>query len=62
MLPFIHADTGFDTTSRMFGVGKGVAFKKLISDDFLKDQALAFNQRHATKTDVTKAGEEAKCC
>ena len=62
MLPFIHAVTGCDTTSRMFGVGKGVAFKKLMNDDFLKDQALTFNQCNATKTDVIKAGEEAITC
>ena len=29
MLPFIHAVTGCDTTSRIFGIGKAAALKKL---------------------------------
>ena len=57
MLPFLHAITGCDTTSRMFGVGKGVALKKLISDDHLKDQAVLFNS-NATKSD--KINQEKK--
>lgn len=29
LLPFVHAITGCDTTSRLFGVGKGAALRKL---------------------------------
>ena len=33
ILPVVHAITGCDTTSRLFGIGKGVALKKLSKTD-----------------------------
>ena len=61
MLPFLHSVTGCDTTSRMFGVGKGVALKKLINDGHLKQQALLFNN-NLKQPEVIKSGEMAICC
>ena len=42
-LMFIHAMTGSDTTSRIFGVGKNTAFKKLAKGDpLIRSCAIAF--------------------
>src|SRR6218665_524336 len=42
-LLFIHAITGCDTTSRIFGVGKKSAFHKLLKGDtILRNSANAF--------------------
>ena len=60
MLPFLHSVTGCDTTLRMFGVGKGVALKKLINDGYLKQQALLFNN-NLKQPEAIKSGEEAIC-
>lgn len=57
MLPFIHAITGCDTTSRVFGIGKGMALKKMISDNYLKEQAVKFTGV-TSKTEIIQAGEE----
>lgn len=59
ILPFLHAITGCDTTSRLFGIGKPVALKKLMaSTEYLKDYIEVFLQRTLSPDDVTKAGEE----
>ena len=60
MLPFLHAVTGCDTL-RMFGVGKGLALKKLNNDGYLKQKALLFNN-NLKQPEVIKSGEEAICC
>lgn len=41
LLPFIliHAISVYDTTSRMFGIGKGAAYKKFKSSVYIKDLA-----------------------
>lgn len=52
-LPFIHAMTGCDTTSRLFGIGKPFALKKI------KTQAKVFMTENMSKDVITKAGEEA---
>lgn len=61
MLPFVHAITGCDTTSRLFGIGKGVALKKLKEGGLFKDQAEVFS-REATKEEISSAGEKAIAC
>ena len=58
ILPFIHGFTGCDTTSRIYGIGKHVAFKKLMTDEHLKQQADIFIKQ-STKEVVIKAGNEA---
>ena len=39
LLPFVHAVSGSDTTSRLCGVGKGAALRKLRSDSAFKEAA-----------------------
>ena len=55
---FGHAFLGCDTTSRVFGVGKGVALKKLKSDSHFMKQAEVFT-KWSTKDEVGTAGEHA---
>lgn len=61
LLPFVHAITGCDTTSRLFGIGKGIALKKLRTDPHFKHQAEIF-ARESPKMEVVRAGEEALSC
>lgn len=56
LLPFVHAFTGCDTTSRIYGVGKNVALKKVRWDQMLRQQASVF-LKSATKQDIEQAGE-----
>jgi hypothetical protein len=58
LLPFIHVLTGCDTTSKLFGIGKNQAFKKLKSSQYLQAQGQAFLDPSSSKEDVIKAGEE----
>ena len=60
-LPFIHALTGCDTTSRFYGIGKGIALKKLEADPHFKQQAEVFTGS-STKEEIVQAGEEAISC
>ncbi|KAG7177299.1 hypothetical protein Hamer_G000597 [Homarus americanus] len=52
LLPFVHAITGCDTTSRLFGVGKEAALKKLRSNVELKKEAAGF-LKQSSKEEVT---------
>lgn len=57
-LPFIHAISGCDTTSRLFGVGKGQAIKKALTDDRFMEIALSFVS-DVSRDEILKRGEEA---
>ena len=57
-LLFLHAVTGCDTTSRLYGVGKATALKKFENVLHFKQQANVFS-RHSTVSDVVSAGEKA---
>ena len=61
LLPFVHAISGCDTTSRLFGIGKGVPLKKLKSNPDFKQQAEIFS-RESTRDDIMSAGEKALSC
>ena len=61
LLPFAHAIAGCDTTSRLFGIGKGVPLQKLKSDPHFKQQAETFIKR-VPKEDIFHAGEEVLIC
>ena len=52
LLPFLHSLTGCDSISKLFGIGKGIALKRL-NQEYLKAQG---------QLDVIKAGEEALTC
>lgn len=56
LLPLIHAISGCDTTSRIFGVSKAATLKKFGEHDFLKTQAQLLCNANA-KDDVISAGE-----
>jgi hypothetical protein len=52
----LHSLTGGDSTSRLFGIGKGIAFKRL-NQEYLKAQGQLFMNTTSSKLDVIKAGE-----
>ena len=58
-LLFVHALTGCDTTSRLFGIGKGKILKKLAADVCLQEQSSVFMKENATQEEIAKAGEKA---
>ena len=57
-VPFDHAIAGCDTTSRLFGIGKGTPLKKLKSDPNFKKQAEIF-LTNVSMDSIISAGEEA---
>ena len=58
----MHSFLGCDTTSRLHGIGKGVALKKLATDPLFYEQAEASNRPAATKEELVLAGEKALLC
>ena len=56
---FIHAILGCDVTSHLFGLGKGLAVKRIKSDLQFCQQAKVFNQVGQAKDDIIVAGESA---
>jgi hypothetical protein len=58
---FLHAILGCDTTSRLHGIGKGMALKKYDKDQSFRDQASIFDHPActATREDIVLAGEKA---
>ena len=59
---FIHAILGCDTTSRLYGIGRGVSLKKFFASQHFRDLAQVFNNTPASKEDVVAAGEKALVC
>ena len=59
-LLFVHAILGCDTTSRLHGIGKSVALKKVISNntDFIQ-AANVFIGKSSSKKEIEDAGEKA---
>ena len=58
-LLFIHAFTGCDTTSRIFGMGKKTFFQKLIEgDNVLESCALAFSKPGQTVDTIEELGNQ----
>ena len=56
---FIHAFLGCDTTSRIFGIGKGTIVQTFVESQNLGQQAEVFNTSNASVDDIVKAGENA---
>ena len=56
---FAHAILGCDTTSRMFGVGKGVSLHLVQQSDPFIVQASIFQKQFAIKVEIAAAGEKA---
>ena len=60
---FIHAILGSDTTSRLYGLGKGLALKKFKSNVLFCQQAEVFKSYWpVVKNDFVVAGEKALVC
>ncbi len=59
---FIHALLGCDTTSRIFGLGKGLGLKKIMKDGNFSELANIFCQTAAHPENIIKAGEKALIC
>lgn len=57
LLPVIHAITGCDTTSRMFGIGKEAVLRKVISDSDMKEYANVF-LRQSSMAEIAGNGEK----
>ena len=51
-LLFTHAILGCDTTSRLFGLGKGLALKHIRFDNFFRIQAKIFLDESSTQEDI----------
>ncbi|XP_069112197.1 uncharacterized protein [Argopecten irradians] len=58
VLPVIHSFTGCDTTSRIYGVGKAAALKKISSNPHLMSLFSVFLQHNVCKEELTRSGEE----
>ena len=56
---FLHAFLGCDTTSRLFGIGKGGILKKIKVDAALKQAANVFDKVDASPAEIESAGEKA---
>ena len=54
----MHAIFGCETTSRLYGLGKGVVFKKLSDSHFYKS-AETFIKKNVSKQDVIFVGDTA---
>ena len=54
----MHAIFGCKTTSRLFGLGKGIVVKKLSDSHFYKS-AETFTKRNVSKEDVIFVGDTA---
>ena len=58
-LLFLHSFLGCDTTSRVYGLGKGIVVKKFKESQFFQLQASVFNDVDKSVKEIAKAGEEA---
>ena len=56
---FLHAVLGCDTTSCLFGIGKGSILKKFKEKVELQKAALIFDNPHSTQAQIDQAGESA---
>ena len=59
---FIHALLGCDTTSSIYGIGKGASLKKFVNSEHFRQQALVFDNLASTVDEVKTAGENALVC
>ena len=56
---FIHALLGCDTTSCLYGIGKGISLRKFKASSTFREQAKVFDTNSASMHDVVDAGEKA---
>jgi hypothetical protein len=56
---FLHGILGCDTTSRLYGIGKGASLKRFKKNAVFREQAKVFNTPSASPDNVIAAGEKA---
>ena len=56
---FVHALLGCDTTSRLFGIGKGTGLKLIKDNKVFRQAADIFQSSESSKAEIKKAGEKA---
>ena len=56
---FIHAILGCDTTSSLYGIGKGLSLKVFMRKEQFKQQAITFSNQLSSKEQIAAAGERA---
>jgi len=61
-LPFIHAVAGCDTTSRLFGVGKGIPLKNMNNAAFTEQADIFCAKICPNKKAIVQSGEKALAC
>ena len=54
---FLHAFLGYDTTSRLFGIGKAAGLKLVKQNETFREVAKVFRSIKSTKDQVITAGE-----
>ena len=59
---FLHVILGCDTTSHLYGIGKGTSLKKFKSSTHFREQAKVFDAQSAFPEDIVVAGEQALVC
>jgi len=52
-MPFVHAISGCDTTSQMFGI-ESTAFQKILNDIRAKEPAMMFMNHNASQDKIVK--------
>ena len=57
--PLLHAVLGYDTTSHLYGIGKGTSLKKFKSSRHFREQAKVFATESTTTKEISTAGEQA---
>jgi len=61
-LPFVHAIAGCDSTSRLFGIGKGLPLKKMKQPSFRTHAEVFCGDEVPSKTSIIQAGEKSLVC
>ena len=59
LLQFVCAILGCDTTSRLHGLGKGIAFKRIRDNEQLRENATKFSRINVLKEKPKAVGEAA---
>jgi len=60
-LLFLHAATGCDNTSALFGRRKAKVFNKLMNDSELRTKVAVFNEERSSADDIADTGEKFSC-
>ena len=59
---FMHAILGCDSTSRIYGLGKGMVLRIFEESKEFRNAAAVFCRKDVTKKDIVDAGEVALLC